>query len=88
MENLGSHSIALALIDSSARGTSSYATSILSSMLEIVQRIVKVGSRDCGGRITDVAKNKSEDSAHRDRYRTLLKCVYCRIVSLGTKTRF
>jgi len=88
MEDLGSHSIAFALIYSSTGGTSSYATSILSSVLEIVQRIVEVGSGSCGRRITDVAKDESEDSAHPDRFRTLLKCVCCRIVSPDTKTRF
>jgi len=69
MEDLCRHAIAFALVYSSAGSTSSYATRILSSVLEVVQGVVEVGSRSRGGRVVDVTKNKAEDAAHLGRYR-------------------
>lgn len=67
MEDLSCHAIAFALVDSSARSTSSYATCILSAVLQVIQGIVEVGSRGGGREIVDVAKNEPEDSAHLEK---------------------
>jgi hypothetical protein len=44
VEDLCSHAISFALVYTTARSASSYTARVLSSMLEIVERIVKVGS--------------------------------------------
>jgi hypothetical protein len=59
VEYLCSHAISLTLVYAASRSTSSYATRVLSSMLEIIESIMKVGSSSRRAGIVDMAEDKS-----------------------------
>jgi hypothetical protein len=57
VEDFCSHAIPLALVYASAWSTSSYTTSILPSMLQIVKRVMEVSGGSGRGGILDIAEN-------------------------------
>jgi hypothetical protein len=65
VKDLGSHAIALALINPSPRATCSYTTCILPSMLEVIERVVEVcRCSSARGVRSVVPEDESENAAH------------------------
>lgn len=65
LEDLGGHTVALALVDTSSAGTGCNTAGILSAVLEIVQGVVEV-SRGIGGLavLLEVAHDQGKNSTH------------------------
>lgn len=61
VKDLGGHAVALALEDSTSRATGRDTTGILTTVLQIVQAFVQVGS---GVRCIGIREDKGENTAH------------------------